>query len=195
MSTAHLDSHAIATLRYIRHSMESAASIAVPGSAGIVMGSFGVAAASLSVTPGFDRHWLAVWLIAAALAASAGAVLLLRPASIRGISFRGTPVQKFVVCLGPSLIAGAVMTCVLIQANSLRLIPGVWLLMYGAGLASASVSTTRMLLLMGALFGILAAPAFLISHPLQMLVLGLGFGGLHLGFGIWMVSNGRENQI
>jgi hypothetical protein len=193
MSTIQLDSHAVATLRYIRSSMEAAASIVVPGSAGIVMGMIGVAAASLAMTPGFTKHWIGIWLSAALFAACAGTALLLRPVSGRGVSLRGAPMQKFALCLCPSLIAGALLTAVLFQAHSVNLLPGAWLLLYGAALAGASVVTTRMLLLMGALFALLGLVAFFIPHPAQMVALGLGFGGVHLGFGIWLVSDGRQD--
>ena len=193
MSTVQLDSHAIATLRYIRSSMESAASVVVPGSAGIVMGMVGVAAASLALTPGFTSYWIEIWLGAAVLAACAGTALLLRPVSERGVSLRGAPLQKFALCLCPSLVAGALITVALFQSHSLNLIPGTWLLLYGAALASASVPTTRMLLLMGTLFGVLGIIAFFVSHLLQMLTLGLGFGGVHFAFGIWLVSDGRQS--
>ena len=51
-----LDMHAIATLRYIRASMEGAGSVAIPGSAGIAMGGIGLAAAGLSLMPNLERH-------------------------------------------------------------------------------------------------------------------------------------------
>jgi hypothetical protein len=44
-NTVTLDSHAAATLRYIRESMEAAGTIALPGSAGVVMGLVGLTAA------------------------------------------------------------------------------------------------------------------------------------------------------
>lgn len=192
MSTVQFDSHALSTLRYIRNSMEAAASVAVPGSAGIVMGMVGIAACTCTFATNLAEHWFAIWLIAAVIAAAAGAVLLLRPVSLRGVSLRGAPLQKFVVCLCPGLIAGAVLTLVLVQAGQLDLIAGTWLLLYGCALASASVPTTRMLLLMGAIFGLLGSITFFIPHQVQMLALGAGFGGIHLGFGIWMVSDGRK---
>jgi hypothetical protein len=167
--------------------------VAVPGSAGIVMGMVGIAACTCTFATNLAEHWFAIWLVAAVIAAAAGAVLLLRPVSLRGVSLRGAPLQKFVVCLCPGLIAGAVLTLILVQAGQRDLIAGTWLLLYGCALASASVPTTRMLLVMGALFGIVGTIAFLLPHQPQMVALGAGFGGIHLGFGIWMVSNGREN--
>ena len=76
--TVHLDSHAAATLRYIRASMESAASLAVPGSTGIASGTVGLLATIVSLIPAMRPYWLIVWLVAAVVAAVAGGVLLFR---------------------------------------------------------------------------------------------------------------------
>ena len=57
-----IDSHAVATLRYIRESMDAAASVAVPGSAGLAMGSVGLLAMLICTTPGLREYWLAIWL-------------------------------------------------------------------------------------------------------------------------------------
>ena len=71
-NTVQLDSHAAATLRYIRASMESAASLAVPGSTGIASGIVGVLAAIVSSVPSLRPYWLIIWLLAAVVAASVG---------------------------------------------------------------------------------------------------------------------------
>jgi hypothetical protein len=67
-----IDSHAAATLRYIRASMDATASVAVPGSAGIAMGSVGLLAMVASSAPGLHEYWLGVWLVAAFLGAGFG---------------------------------------------------------------------------------------------------------------------------
>ena len=46
-----IDSHAVATLRYIWESMDAAASVAVPGSAGIAMGAVGLLATRFAAPP------------------------------------------------------------------------------------------------------------------------------------------------
>ena len=61
--TVALDSHAAATLRYIRASMEAAGTVAVSGSAGVTMGAVGLLAAALASSPALRPHWLIVWLI------------------------------------------------------------------------------------------------------------------------------------
>jgi hypothetical protein len=191
--TVYLDSHAAATLRYIRNSMEAATAFAVPGSAGIAMGLVGLLAATLSLTPALAAHWLIIWLFASFLAAPIGGVLVLRPASIRALALSGTPARRFALGLLPSLFVAAVLTLVLVRHDALDAIPGVWLLCYGCALIAASVSTTRIIGVMGASFALLGLPALLLPLKMQMLVLGAGFGGLHLLFGM-LISRGLRGR-
>jgi predicted phage tail protein len=190
-----IDSHAVATLRYIRASMDAAASVAVPGSAGIAMGSIGVLATVVSSTPGLREYWIVVWLLAAAIGGGVGFVLMTRPASLRGLSLYGTPLRKFALGLFPALIGGAVMTAVHWSNGNAHAIPGTWLLFYGCALISASVSATRMIAFMGASFVALGLAALLAPDRLEMLLLGAGFGGLHVLFGVLIGRKGHERQV
>jgi len=190
-----IDSNAAATLRYIRASMDAAARVAVPGSAGIAMGSVGLLAMVASSAPGLREYWLGVWLAAAFLGGGVGFALMTQPASLRGLSLSGTPLRKFALGLFPALLAGAVMTAVHWSNGNLHAIPGTWLLLYGCALVSASVAATRMIAAMGASFVALSLVALLAPDSLQMLLLGSGFGGLHMLFGFLIGRNGHERQI
>lgn len=192
--TVALDSHAAATLRYIRASMEAAGTVAVPGSAGMTMGVVGLLAAALASTPALRAHWLVVWLIAATLAALAGGVLMARQASRQGFTLFGAPVRKFILCLAPGLFAGAIMTWVLWQGGHLRAIPGTWLLLYGCALISTSAPTTGIMGVLGSLFALLGLIALLIPESLHTIALGAGFGGLHLLFGILIRQRSRASE-
>jgi hypothetical protein len=190
-NTVQLDSHAAASLRYIRASMEAAASLAVPGSAGIASGVIGSIATVLSAIPALHEHWLPIWLVAAVVAAVVGSMLLAQQSSLRGMTLGGAPFRKFAIGLLPSLFAGAVMTAVHWWQGNLPAIPGTWLLLYGCGLISASVATGRSLGILGAAFFIVGAIALTMPPELQIFMLGLGFGGLHITFGIVMGRLGR----
>jgi hypothetical protein len=190
-----IDSHAAATLRYIRASMDAAASVAVPGSAGLAMGSVGLLAMLASSTSSLHEYWLTVWLVAAALGAGVGSVLMMRPASLRGLSLYGTPLRKFALGLFPALLGGAVMTVVHWNSGNLHAIPGTWLLLYGCALISASVAATRMIAIMGAAFVALGLLALLAPDRLQILLLGAGFGGIHVLFGFLIGRKGHEREI
>jgi len=194
-NTVHIDSHAAATLRYIRDSMEGAASFVVPGSAGIALGVIGLLSAALSSAPSLHEHWLQIWLLAALAAAAVGGVLLVRESSLRGLRLIGTPIRKFALCLIPSLAAGLIMTAVHWSYGNLHAIPGTWLLFYGCALISASTVTTRTIGLLGASFALLGVLALLLPGSAQIFMLGTGFGGLHIVFGILIGRVGHGRQI
>lgn len=188
-----IDSHAVATLRYIRESMEGAASVAVPGSAGIAMGAVGILAMVICTAPGLREHWLAIWLASAALGGGVGFALVTRPASRRGLLLYGTPLRKFALCLFPALFAGAVMTVVHLSYGNPRAIPGTWLLMYGCALISASVAATRTIAIMGIAFVALGLVSLFLPAGPQIYMLGAGFGGLHVLFGL-LIGRARHDR-
>lgn len=193
-NTVQIDSHALATLRYIRKSMDAATSVAVPGSSGIAMGCVGLAATALSFIPRLQAHWVSIWLLAAVVAAGLGGVLLARPASLRGLAPWGVHFRKFSLCLFPSLFAGAVLTAVLWYSGQQRALPGTWLLLYGCGLMTVSIVTASTIAAMGGLFVALGLLAFLLPASCQVFLLGLGFGGLHIFFGILMGRATHESK-
>ena len=193
--TVQLDFHAAATLRYIRDCMEGAVLLVVPGSAGIALGVIGLLAAALSSTPALRDHWLQIWLLAALAAAGVGGALLVRDSSLRGLRLIGTPMRKFALCLVPSLATGLIMTAVHWSCGNLHAIPGTWLLLYGCALISASTVTTRTIGLLGTSFALLGALALLLPAGAQILMLGIGFGGLHVVFGFLIRRVGHGNQI
>ena len=183
-NTVQLDSHAAATLSYIRASMESAASLAVPGSTGIASGVIGLLATIVSSIPALRPHWLIVWLVAAVFAAVAGGALL----------FRQAPIRRFAIALLPSLFAGAVMTAVLWAGDNPRAIPGMWLLLYGCGLIAASTTTGRSIGILGGSFTAAGLLALALPAGLQIPLLGVGFGGLHLVFGYLTYRAGHGSE-
>jgi len=185
-----IDSRALGTLIYIRTSIESASSLAVPGMAGIVMGSIGMFAAVLASIPAFSSRWLEIWLLAAVVALLLGGALMARQAAQHGQSRYLGPARKFLLCLCPALLSGAVLTFVMWQAGSTQLIPGTWLMLYGCAVLSASTVTAavtmRLIATLGALFVLLGLFAFQLPPGSHSIVLGAGFGVLHILFGILM---------
>src|SRR6267154_4915904 len=108
-----IESRALGTLAYIRASIESSGSMDVPGMAGIVMGVIGVLAAIVVSLPRWAAHWLGIWLAAAVIALVLGGALGARQIVQRGHTRYLGPVRKFLLCLCPALLAGAVLTLVL----------------------------------------------------------------------------------
>ena len=94
------------------------------------------------------------------------------------------------VFLGMTKLAdpSVVLTIVLWQAGETRLIPGMWLLLYGSAVLSATLLTApammRLIGIMGALFVLWGTAAFALPARWHNLTLAGGFGVLHLAFGL-----------
>jgi hypothetical protein len=183
-----IETHALGTLAYIRTSIELSSSLVVPGMAGVIMGCVGIIAAIVALTSRWAAHWLAIWVIAGAIAFLLGGTLMARQAAQTGHARYLGPVRKFLLCLCPALLAGAVLTFILWRAGMDGLLPGTWLLLYGCAVLSASTvtvaSTMRLICIMGALFVFLGCVAFALPPASHSLILGSGFGALHIIFGL-----------
>ncbi len=199
-NTVAIDSHALGTLNYIRASIDAAGAFAVPGTAGMAMGAVGLIAAGVASIPALAGHWLLIWLAAATVAAGLGVILVARHRSGIGLPLYKGPARRFVLCLCPALLAGGVLTAVLLQVGAARLIPGVWLLLYGSAVLSATLVTApammRLVGAMGALFVVCGAIAFEVAPRWHNLILGGGFGALHLVFGflIGRIDDGERSK-
>jgi hypothetical protein len=183
-----IETRALGTLAYIRTSIESSGSLVVPGTAGLLMGATGLLATVLASTPLGAAHWLSIWLIACLAALMVGAALMARQAAQTGHARYLGPVRKFLLCLCPALLAGAVLTVVLWHAGIETLIPGTWLLLYGCAVLSAStvtIASTRTLIAgMGAVFVVLGCAAYALPSADHNAILGLGFGLVHIVSGL-----------
>ena len=93
------------------------------------------------------------------------------------------PGRKFLLGFVPALAAGAVLTGVLFREDLIVLMPGVWLLLYGAGVLTAGTFSEKILPLMGLSFMLLGIAALFSPMEWGDAYMGAGFGGLHLVFG------------
>ncbi len=84
-----------------------------------------------------------------------------------------------------------ILTFVLISSHLTALIPGTWLVLYGCGVMAASVVSLPLIGTMGACFMVLGTLAFMLPVNMANLLLGTGFGGLHLIFGVLL---GRHHR-
>lgn len=181
---------AIDNLRYIRKTIERAGSFtAVPGIGGMLMGSTALAAAWAASRQPRGGAWLAVWIGEAFLAlliGIAGAELKSRRARLPLLS---GPARKFVAGFAPAMAAGAIITVALARGGDLTLLPGIWMLLYGAGVVSGGGASVRVVPLMGACFMAAGAAALLWPSLGGDALLAAGFGGLHILFGTIIAVN------
>ena len=78
--------------------------------------------------------------------------------------------------------AAALMTLALFRAGQTFLMPGTWLLLYGAGVVAGGASSVRSVPAMGLGFMALGALALVVPAWGDYAMVA-GFGGLHLVFG------------
>lgn len=185
----HLQDRAAEDLRFIRATMERAASFtAVPGWGTVAIALTALAAAALAAQQPTQTRWLLVWLAEAALAVLIAAVsILLKARRLRVPLFRGSG-ARFLFGLGPPFIAAALLTLVLYRAGLFDLLPGLWLLLYGAGVVTGGAFSVRAVPTMGLCFMALGAAVLLLPTGggpggYADAAMAIGFGGLHLGFG------------
>jgi hypothetical protein len=114
---------------------------------------------------------------------------------VRDVPLLAAPLRKLILCVVPGLFAGAVLTAVHFNGGNLQAIPGSWLLIYGCALVAASATTAASLGWLGALFAVLGILALMLPAGAQNLLLGTGFGALHLLFGLYMRERGHGRAV
>ncbi|MGI8961221.1 MAG: hypothetical protein ACR2IV_15930 [Bryobacteraceae bacterium] len=179
-----IDSRAADNLRFIRDTMERAASFtAVPGWGGVVIGftALGAGAVAFGRSPhGQFFVWFSEALLALAIAG-----LALRIKSKRlALSLQSRPARRALLSFMPPLLAGAILTVVLYRLQIFGVTPGLWLLLYGAAVVTGGAFSVRIVPVMGLCFMLLGAISLFAQPQWSNLFLTLGFGGLHIAFGI-----------
>lgn len=174
---------AIEDLRFIRETLErSSAFTAIPGWGQVAMGVTAIPAAWLAARQNSSAMWLTVWLAEAVFASSMAIAATQNKAQRAGVPLTSGPARKFALSFLPAVVAAAILTFVIYQTGLTRVLPGTWLLLYGAGVVSAGALSVAIVPAMGTCFMLLGIVA-LIFPGLGNLWMALGFGGLHLVFG------------
>lgn len=195
-----LHDRALQDLSFIRRTMEGAASFTdVPGWGLVAVGSSALAAAPIAARQPTDERWLGVWLAAAVVGLAVGGGTMLRkmrrrvdgPARDGGLLL-SIPARKFLLSFWPAMLAGALLTLALVDPLTPgiepriaeRVLPGLWLLLYGVGVTTAGAFSIRAVPLMGFGFIALGVLALFIPAADGDLMMAIGFGVLQVGFGI-----------
>jgi hypothetical protein len=179
-----LGDRAMDDLRFIRRTMEhGAAFTAVPGWGGVGMGLSALAAAAVAAGQTTTEGWLLVWLLEAALAIAIGGVAMQRKARRADLPVLSGAGRKFLLSFLPPAVAGGVLTLAFWQAGAHSLLPGAWLLLYGAAVVTAGTFSIKIVPIMGMSFMGLGMLSLLATPASGDLAMAVGFGGLHILFG------------
>jgi hypothetical protein len=96
----------------------------------------------------------------------------------------GPAARKFALAFIPAIVAGGLLTAVLARGGLLDDLPGCWLLLYGAAVASGGAMSVRAVPLMGVSSMALGAAAAMAPPVWGDTFMAAGFGALQVGFGI-----------
>ena len=185
MEPVPLPSRAADNLRFIRDTMERASTFtAVPGVGGVLMGVTALVAAAIASFARTPGEWLGVWLAEACLAIAIGVWAMARKARRSQTDLFSGAGRRFLFMLTPPLGAAVILTLALDRAGQLTLLPGIWLLLYGAAVVTGGAMAVRTVVVMGLLFMLLGAAALASPASWGTAYLAAGFGALHIAFGL-----------
>jgi hypothetical protein len=179
-------------LQYIRSAMERSEKFtAVSGRGTVLMGLIALSATVVAEFISSPEGGLIVWITAALLATVAGGALVIAKSRHEGKDVLNAAGRRFLIGLAPPVVAGAVLTFVLLPSNA-ALLPGVWLLLYGTGVLTGGAVSIPIVQITGAGFMTLGIATFLLPAAWGNVALAFGFGGLHLlsGAVIWRKHGG-----
>ncbi|HEX6731130.1 MAG TPA: hypothetical protein VF074_13995 [Pyrinomonadaceae bacterium] len=180
-----LHERAMDNLRYIRETMErSTAFTGISGWGEVVIGATALIASILAANQSTFRGWLAVWIAEGFISVLIAGWSMDRKARVVDMPLMSGPGRKAVFSLSPPIIAGALLTIVLVRAGQTNAIPGTWLLLYGTGVVTGGMFSVTAVPIMGLCFMGLGALALFAPVDFANWFMAAGFGGLHLIFGV-----------
>ena len=183
-----LHDRAMDNLRYIRETMERATPFTgISGRGEMAIGATALLASVLAARQSTFNSWLAVWLAEGLISVLIAGWSMDRKARAVQMPLVSGPGRKAVFSLSPPLIAGALLTVVLVRAGLDNAIPGVWLLLYGTGVITGGMFSVRAVPAMGLCFMGLGALALFSPPTFANWFMAVGFGGLHVLFGAIIV--------
>jgi hypothetical protein len=182
-----MQARAMDNLRFIRGIMESAATFtAVSGWGQVLIGITAIAATVVSARQTPSWGWVATWVAEAGIATGISVASMAVKSHAANVPLLSGPIRKLILTFSPAMVVGAVFTAVLVDRGLFVLLPGAWLSLYGAAVVAAGTNSVRSVPVMGTLFMVFGAIAFLLSPAAQPWMMAAGFGGLHILFGLWI---------
>lgn len=180
-----LHGRAIDNLEFIRDAMQRSTEFtAVPGYGGALMGMTAIGATIIASLQSNWRFWLITWLVEALLAFAIGLLTMWQKSKAVETPLTSTPAKKFAYGFAPPLFAGIILTAMLYFNSLFEYLPCVWLTLYGTAVVSGGAYSVKAVPIMGWLFILLGAVAVFVPLGYGNYLMGAGFGGLHIIFGL-----------
>lgn len=188
--------HAHEDLQYIRRTLAAAGNFSSLSGAGMVVTgvlALATVVANLRLTGSpWDANArpaesLSLWAVLLVTSIAVGVWTSVLKARRTAQVFWSPVLRKALWGYGAGMLLGAILTVGVIRSGQFHLLPEVWLGCYGAAMTAAGVMTVAPVRWMGVSFLALAAVAAWVPPGADILVLGLGFGWLHIAFGAFIV--------
>jgi hypothetical protein len=182
-----MQARAMDNLSYIRGMMERAATFtAVSGWGQVVIGVTAVAAALVAARQALPWARVATWVAEAGVAAGISVASMALKSHAANVPLISGPLRKLILSFSPAMLAGAVLTAVFVSQGHYAILPGSWMLLYGAAVISAGTYSVSSVPVMGAVFMALGAVALVAPEAWSTPLMIASFGGLHIAFGAWI---------
>jgi hypothetical protein len=179
-----MQARAMDNLRFIRETMEAAATFtAVSGWGTVLIGLTALVAAGLAAATESTVRWVFIWMVEAVLSVGISIYTMSLKSRAAGLPLWSEPARKIVFSFVPPMLVGALLTLVCFEHNLLGLLPGVWMLLYGVGVVAAGTFSVRIVPVMGLAFMVVGTVALFAPASWTTACMAAGFGGLHLFFG------------
>jgi hypothetical protein len=180
-----LGDRAIDNLQFIRDTMERSTHFtAVPGYGAILMGVTAIGAAYIAHNQASIRDWFLTWIMEAGLAFAIGLLAMWQKSKIGNIPLTSAPAKKFAMSFLPPLACGIVCTLGLWRFGHYESMIPVWILLYGAAVATGGAFSVRIVPVMGWCFIGLGTAAFFLPAARGNIMMALTFGLLHIVGGV-----------
>jgi hypothetical protein len=176
---------AIDDLRYIRRTMERAGAFtSISGWGLVATGATALVAAWIASRQPTAEAWLGTWLAEALVALGLSLWLSNRKARAARVPLLNVPGRRFLFAFAVPMVVGGLLTVAFSNGPIADRLAAIWLLLYGAGIASAGAFSVRIVPAMGTCFMLFGAAALFSPMAWGNAYLAAGFGGLHLVFGL-----------
>jgi hypothetical protein len=174
-------------LAWIRRTMEGAGTFtAIPGWWMCAIGFATLPTAYLASRVRLESPllWLVSWGALALLSIGFGVLATRAKARRLGVPLTHRPYRRFLVVFSAPLVAAAALTPILLRSAGIGALPGSWLLLYGSAMIGGGSLSIRPVFWMGWAFLLCGIAALFLPGLSPDLWMVLGFGLLHVGFGV-----------
>ena len=179
-----MQARAMDNLRFIRETMEAAATFTtVSGWGTVLIGATSIGAALLSAATHSPTRWVFIWLCEACLSMAISIYTMALKARAAQLPLWSEPARKIVFSFAPPMMVGALLTLLFFERGLISLLPGVWMLLYGVAVIAAGTFSVRIVPVMGMAFMVVGVVALFAPPSWATACMAVGFGALHLFFG------------